>query len=126
MNDINNEKQFHNVIMMLQAQTWSRRVLSSRSWRVRNKTRTDGHVTVALTRVAFVDDPVDDDDNNDDDIDANNLSALIINETKLASQVITRSSTFTRTSDNPSSPFDAETEMHAWDPLDLLFLEHAP
>ena len=64
---------------------------------------------MALTRVAFVDDPVDDIDNNDDDIDANNLSALIINETKLASHVMTRSSTFTRTSDNPSSQFDAET-----------------
>ena len=50
---------------------------------------------MALTRVAFVDDPVDDVDNNDDDIDANNLSALIINETKLASHVMTRSSTFT-------------------------------
>jgi len=85
---------------------------------VRNETRTDGHVTVALTRVAFVDDPVDDVDNNDDDIDANNLPALIINETKLASHVMTRSSTFTRTSDNPSSQFDAETAIQGWDPLD--------
>ncbi len=119
MNYIDDEMQLDNVMMTLQAQTWSRRALSSCSWRVRNETRTDGHVTVALTRVAFVDDPaVDDDDNNDDDIDANNLSALIINETKLASHVMTRSSTFTRTSDNPSSPFDAETTMQAWDPLD--------